>query len=515
MSGDRQQPTDKDIDALYHNVCPPQSAGGVFDSDSATELSNSVFIVNGLSSLGACVAHRLGTNSQWEVLSIAPVRDRSCGDKLMWYRQDILRENGISNIFIDWSESNTVELLLKIHRPGHVIIIPPGVDGGSRYILDSTMWAGALHDFVALLEAVKNISPASRLTLVSVSKSVRNELEVVPPSGEHISLLETLVGAFELSVSTYHTLYHIPFSVLRLKGVYGPWTHHGLDSTTTEAAGSGVSVGCYIDDIVKAVHSSLSLNSKCIVVDCGSCEHDTSRHQKYALEKLGMTQLTSPDEGRRLTERWRNVYHHKISTNLILTSYFSGNGVAKKFKNLQSWLESVSSHKLDATVLHDGLDNGFITRSKQHYSRLSFELFSVPRDFGRNSTCTQSVRAFADYLEYRTDIERVIIMDLSRTVKRNAFPAMEVLGDWLYSDVDVIPFRDILSPANSQEDDSTVSLASSMVLGGSRHLVLATLNKITQCLENRNGTSVLQCIMDRWFVQHAFLGWPLSMAIGG
>lgn len=481
-------------------MCPPQSAGKVFTSNSTNQLSNSVFVVNGLSSLGARIAHGLGSNTQWEVFSISSTRDRLCGDELMWYRQDMLRENGIPNSFVDLSD---VELLLEVHSPSHVIYIPPSIEGG--YTLNSAMWSAALSDFVALLEAVKNTSPASRLTLVSVSKSIKNELQFVEPKGAHVSLLETLVGAFELTLSTYHTLYHIPFTVLRLKKFYGPWTRSGLNAG---APHNDTHVGCYIDDIVRAVQSSLSHHSKCTVLDYGSCEHDA------ALETLGMAELTGPDEGRKLTEQWRNAYNSKKSRNLILTSYFTGDGfhryAANRFKNLQSWLESVNSHKLYAVILHDGLDDEFTTRATKQYPRLSFELVSLPHKLGKNSTCTQSVQAFADYLEYTTDIDRVVIMDVGKTLKRNVFPIMKTLGDWLYSDIDIVLFRDILS---AQEDSTTID--SSMVLGGSRHLVLATLNRMAQCLEFSSGIAALQCTMDTQFIQNSFTGWPLSVAIGG
>ena len=48
------------------------------------------------------------------------------------------------SVFIDWSDSTAVGMLLKGHRPSHVIIVPPGIDGTSSYRLDSTMWAAAL-----------------------------------------------------------------------------------------------------------------------------------------------------------------------------------------------------------------------------------------------------------------------------------------------------------------------------------------------------------------------------------
>ena len=252
---------------------------------------------------------------------------------------------------------------------------------------------------------------------------------------------ETLVGAFELSLSTYHTLYHIPFSVLRVRGLYGPWTHKGLSRDARETT----AVGCYIDDVARIVYSSLSLNLKCVILDYGSCDDNTS---DYVLEKVGMSELTDPDRGRLVTKVWRKEYSTKRSSKVILTQYFTGNGfhvAANRFQALQGWLESVSSHGLEAVVLHNGLDSDFIARSTKHYPRLSFESTSLPYDFGCNSSCRQSVQAFARYLEHHADIERVIIMDFGKTLQKHVFPVMEVLGDWLYSDVDLVPFHDIIA----------------------------------------------------------------------
>ena len=488
---------DEDLEALYHNVCPPQSARREFNT-SSTLSENTIFILNGLSSLGAHVAYALGgrPSSGWDILSIASTGDRLSHDRLMWYRRDKLREKGVPNVFVDWSNANEVGTLLKARRPRHVIVVPPSIDGGGL-VRDSTAWSSALHDFVALLETLKTVSPATRVTLVSTSKSVRNELEVVPPSREHISLLETLVGAFELSMSTYHTLYHIPFTVLRFKGFYGPWTS---EVETYE--------GCYIDDVVGIVYLALSLKPHCIVLDYGPCDKTLTSH--YAQGKVGWPHFTDPEKGRLLTEMWRREYENTKNSRLILTSYFTGHGShvsSNRFRHLQTWLESVTQHGLDAVVLHNGLGTDFITHCKQHYPRLSFELVSLPYVFGQNSSRFQSVQAFAQYLEHQSEVNQVIIMDVDRTIARNVFPAMELLGDWLYSDLDIVPFRDILPSSKDGPD----SLMNSVVLGGNRHMVLATLNKIVLCSQS-SGPGILQCLMDRHFVQHAFLGWPLSTA---
>ena len=468
-----------------------------------------MFIVNGLSSIGARVANSLARSNQWEVLSIASSQDRLCGDQLIWYRQDMLREAGIRSIFVDWSDASSIGALFEIHRPSHVIIVPPNVGGGgSGYTLNAATWAASLHNFVALLETTKTVSPDTRLTLVSVSKSVGNELEVVVPMGKNISLLETLVGAFELTLSTYHTLYHIPFSVIRLKGVYGPWTNNGLSTDSANL------VGCFIDDIVATLQLALALHSKCVVLDLGSCGGESSTH---ALGILGLTHrhLTSPAKARHITDTWKREYESRKGLRLILTSYFTGHGLhaaPNRFQRLRGWLESVTkiSGVDEAVVLHNGLRNEFMERCREHYPGLQFESVSLPFDFGRNSSsCRQSVLAFANYLESRANVASVLVTDVDRNIKTGVFPAMELLGDWLYSDLDMIEFRDLLGGGSGEQ----VVLTNSLVLGGSRHMVLATLNKMADCLQGSQSAAALNCLLDENFIQHAVMGWPLSITV--
>ena len=495
---------------LHHNICPPQSSGEEFTSNTSEKLSNSVLIVNGLSSLGARVAFALAKSTQWEVLSIASSHNRLCGDKLIWYRKDQLREKGICSIFVDWSQSSEIGVLFKARRPSHVIVVPPNVGGGgSEYTLNGANWGAALHDFVTLVETVRTVSPNTRMTLVSVSKSVRNELEVVAAGGKDISLLETLVGAFELTLSTYHTLYQIPFSVVRLRNLHGPWTHDGLNSDSANPE------GCFIDDVVAIIHSALSLNSKCVVLDFGSCDHESNQD---ALEVLGLAHLTSPAKARAVTESWKSEYLARRRSRLVLTSYFTGHGfhtAPDRFQKLQDWLKSVTRHRLEAVVLHNGLGDEFMARCNKYYSNLQFESVYLPFDYKRNSSCRQSVIALADYLERRPDVESVVVMDLDRSMKRNVFPLMEAMGDWLYSDLDMMPFYEILAETPDAEsgEEGSVVLTNSLVVGGSRHMVLAMLNKMADCLRSSQSTAALNCLMDENFVRHSVMGWPLSVSV--
>ena len=495
-------------------MCPPESAGKDYPSSNSTsEVPNTVFVVNGLSSIGARVAYMLSKDHRWETVSISSSRHRLCGDQLVWYRQDMLREKGVHSVFVDWSNSNAVGTVFKARRPSHVIVVPPGVDGtsSSRYTLDASMWAGALHDFVSLLETLKTVSPDTRLTLVSVSKSVANELEVVPVNSGSVSIIETLVGAFELTLSTYHTLYQIPFSVLRLKGqLHGPWTHSALKEGSKNQAKS---TGCFIDDLAAVVYSALTLNTKCVVLDFGTCDRKSSER---ARETVGTIHLTSQAIARAKTDRWRSEYRAMKKSQVVLTSYFTGPGFTAspdKFGRLQSWVESVNQHGLEAVVLHDGLDSGFVSQCKSKYRQLEFELVSLPFDFGSNSTCKQSLLAFASYLEHRTDIGRVLLMDLDQTLNRNVFPAMEVLGDWLYSDFDATAFRETIAQTVGGElAEDAVIFTKSLVLGGTRQMVLATLYKIAECSQ-RDAATALRCLTDKHFVRHSFTGWPFYTAV--
>lgn len=515
----RDPSTESDHEALYHNICPPESTGREFNrSSNSTTTRNTVFVVNGLSALGARITYALAGDTNWQVLSIASLQDRLCGDPLLLHRQDTLRKIGVRSIFVDWSDTSSIGHLFEANLPSHVIIVPPNVVAGggssserSEFNLDASMWSAALSDFLNLLETVRSLSPETRLTLISVSKSVKNELELVTPGKGTMSLLETLVGSFELSLSTYHTLYQIPFSVLRVNGFHGFWTHQGLKSDNSKP------IGCFIDDVVSFVYSSLSLDYNCIVLDFGLCDPKTSPTVKYALDKVSVTRLTAPAMAVAKTKNWKSLYEKRKTIRLVLTSYFTGRGLhpaSDRSLRLLRWAESLKNLEVEAVVLHSGLGTKFIDRVQKHYPHVHFEFVHLPFDYGTNSNCRESVLAFSNYLENRDDIGSVLIVELDRELKRNVFSLMETMGDWLYTDRDIVAFRDVLN--NATDTESTVSMAKSIAMGGSRHLVLATLNKMAACLhdyKNLTTAPVLQCLMDRHFVQHAFTGWPLSTAL--
>ena len=127
--------------------------------------------------------------------------------------------------------------------------------------------------------------------------------------------------------------------------------------------------------------------------------------------------------------------------------------------------------------------------------------------------------AFANYLEHHGDIDRVLVMDLDQSLTMNIFLGMESLGDLLYSDLDLSTFSDtlVLSETKTSQDESdeeeSVAFMESPVLDGSRELVLATLNKMAECLKSGWDTAALRCLVDKHFVQHAFMGWPLSISV--
>ena len=128
--------------------------------------------------------------------------------------------------------------------------------------------------------------------------------------------------------------------------------------------------------------------------------------------------------------------------------------------------------------------------------------------------------AFANYLEHHGDIDRVLVMDLDQSLTMNIFLGMESLGDLLYSDLDLTTFSDTLvlsetktSQDESDEEEEGVAFMESPVLGGSRELVLATLNKMAECLKSDWDTAALRCLVDKHFVQHALMGWPLSISV--
>ena len=500
--------TKQDVQAMYFNICPSQSATALTSDDDTHNgsLPKPVMIVNGLSSLGTRVAYKLH-EAGWNILSVASAGDKLHSDELMWFRQDRLREIGVPVIFLDWSKSDDIELLLHYQQPCHIVYIPPGIDHNPDphpFVRNSTMWATGLHNFVALLEAVRIESPTTRVTLASSSKSVKNELEVVLPGESRIKLFESLVGAFELTLSTYHMLYQIPFSILRLQSMYGPWMH----PLATADAEKG-SPSCYIDDVVEALCNMLRSKSKCLVLDIGSCQ-DTNEYHKFALEKLGLSEPTAFSLGKNQTNKWQKLYrsNRKGHRKVILAPYFTHDTFYRapnRFAYLQKWLTSITGHGLEAVVLYNGLDEKFITRVKKQYPRLSFISISQPRDLNRNNTYVWFLRAVVSYLENHANIQQIIVTNISAVVHRDPFPVMEVLGDWLYVNFDLTHFYCGLSLEECQFDFERSALSDLVVVGGSRHTVLASMNKMVTCFAGETDVSVWQCVTDKQFVHHSFL----------
>ena len=495
--------TDKELVSLYFNVCPPQSAS--FNVDDRSDNHSSTLLVNGLNSLGVEIALNLASDKR-NVLIVASSSDKLCTDELTWAHLDRLKGNRIPIVFVDWSNDSLIQLLLHEHHPAHVVYIPPKLEGDAKSSkLDAGSWAGHLHNFVILLEALRTVSPSTRLTLASVTKGIKNELDVFQPYSNQMELRQSLVSAFELSISTYHTLYNISFSVLRLAGFYGPWTHIGLNSVNE------LSQTCYIDDVVTAFLSSFHLRSKCMVLDLGSCKETDSEHQKYAWSKLGVSARTSSTLGMQLMKDWRQAYADRKQSNqqLVLASYFVGKGFRRapnKYKNIQELVKSISTLGLRGTILHNGLDKEFIIRATKQYSKLTFKEMFLDNVHSTNSCCCSAIQAVADYLQNSTDVQRVVVMDLAQSVLRDPFRIMDVLGDWVYSDLDFIPFRDIASPEQVR----------GMVVGGRRYLVMATLNKMAKCLSEECDSlcrSSTQCVMDKNFIEKAFFGSPFSRSI--
>ena len=484
-------------------MCPPQSAS--LEVDGRSDNHSSILLINGLSSLGVEIALKLVSDKR-NVLIVASSSDKLCTDELTWAHLDRVKENKIPIVFPDWSNDSLIQFLLREHHPEHVVYIPPNLEGDVKLSkLHAGSWAGHLHNFVILLEALRTVSPTTRLTLASVTKSIKNELEVFHPYSYQMQIHESLVSAFELSLSTYHTLYNISFSVLRLAGFYGPWTHTGLNQVNE------LPQTCYIDDVVTAFLRSFYLRSKCIVLDLGSCKETESEYQKYAWSELNVGARTSSTLGMQLMKEWLQAYVDRKQTNqqLVLASYFVGKGFHRapnKYRNIQEWVKSVRTYGLRATILHNELDKEFIIRATKQYSKLTFKEMFLHNVHSAHSNCCSAIQAVAEYLENSTNLQRVVIMDLDQSVLRNPFHVMEVLGDWVYSDLDLIPFRDIASPEEVK----------GIAVGGRTYLVIVTLNKVAKCLSEECDSLCrysTQCVMDNHFIKNAFFGSPFSESI--
>lgn len=457
------------------------------------------------------------------VRGLAVEREMST-DNLLWYRRDQLTAAGVEVKFLNFSNSSHVATVVR-WNPSHVVFVPAGLEQGETPPLNPAHWGSQLTALVALLERLK----CAEFVLVSRSLSV---------SG-HMTVVQAHMISLEAALLSYHNQYGTRYTILRSGPVYGPWTDHSLSAlhSTSDLQENS----WYINDIAAVVSSSLSRGPFCTQLNLDPCPDEPTALDVPLLLNLSTRQPV--EKGLKKTLHWARVYQkqlaHDMGNDVILTSYFTSSHDYQRKKSMHpnrsrymlDWLVSVRDLGLRAVVFHDELDPAFQQRVSQFHPGISFR--HVPPPLNR-TTNDARFYAYLSYLRSNPDLDHILLTDISDVrFLRNPFDLMRLLGDWLYigTDIDIFPNmgtqRWILErlegcfgshalrhgPLHRLLSQDTVFNAG--VIGGSRHVVMALVERVTQYLDtappdlNCNMPAV-NFVTHRHFHKQVFTGFPLT-----
>lgn len=498
--------------------------------------SGIVMVIGALSFLGSrTAAHLMATGAQVQL--VAHNHDITV-DKLPWYRREQLENMGLYVKVANLSNQSQVQRLLTKNPPTRVVYIPPGLDKEDSFHPSNDLWSKYLEEFVIFLEALRTHSPCTHMLLASKHHDSTSPTTVTA----HMTILQAWMKTFELTLATYHNLYNIPFVVLRMGTIYGPW---GLSAVEMQLRGVGTLQvdGCYVSDVVQAVERALQLSDECEVLDLQHCEWNTSTAiDDYTLEKLNFTNFESRDRAIRRTLAWAKSYTQPRAEkrkNVIFTSYFTTaedsqrnrRKAANSFQYMKDWFMSVKEQRLQAVVFHDGMDAQFRQRLTRYYPNVSYHYV---QSLQNRSTNDARFYAYLAYLQSHPEIGHVLLTDISDVrLQMNPFQLMSMLGDWLYigTDIDIFPSMQTMPWIHERLQNCfgnfsvrTGDLHSLMgldtvynagVIGGSRHTILTTLTRIVEHLDiappqlNCNMPAVNYAVHKHFF-DRVFTGFPLT-----
>ncbi len=474
----------------------------------------------------------------------------------MWYRKQQLAASGVAIDIIDSSNQTQLERKLLTHLSEDTLIVyVPTMDSATS---DSLYNSQKAEEFVRLLELARKRSPCTEVMLIS---------DLTEATAFH----RTWTDTFELLLSSYHSVYAVPMTVLRVSGVYGPWSDAAL-SWYSQLASEGptekrLELCWYINDVVDMLYRAIarSHRTNCEVFDLGSClaqdipltamiselqldgfttEFVWTRDTIYSWTKLKIdkNQLHTNSKGVIKSLSWAKAFESSremVTRNIVLTSYFTSevdaqrgrHKQADRFTYISDWYKSVGRLGMSAVVFHDGLGPEFQHKLTQYHPGVSFEYVS---SLNGRSTNDARFYSYLKYLEHHPDIHRVLLTDVSDVVfQMDPFQLMDVLGEWLYigTDIDIFPSMETMPWMHERLTNcfgnysvehglplkltqmSTVYNAG--VIGGSRDLMLTVLGRVVAYLNttppqlNCNMPAV-NIAVHKHFFEHVFTGYPLT-----
>ena len=362
--------------------------------------------------------------------------------------------------------------------------------------------SGVLKSFIRLLELISKEFPLVRLSFISVARQ------------SNLSFQSAWLKTFEVSLSAYQQLYSLKSAIIRFEGAYGPWQNKDkLDSCW------------YINDIIGILEHTLKNDSDCIEVDLVSSS--SLPLDRFQLETL------------KLTNEWeaKYMYSHFLQKqeNYVMSTYFTGvknpqysvTFLQNCYRFVQQWFESVIKIGAHAVIFHDGLTEDFQNRMKNLYSHVHFQRIDVeersPNDY--------RFYLYHQYLSLHPEIQNIVFTDIRDvTYLNDPFEVMRVIGDYIFIGVDV-PFYEnawcnevtnvILRRCHSSDSESKwVKLHpfyNAGVIGGTRHIMLNFLTKMTQYLDgtlhkHNCNMATINLVTHKHFYENSFSGYPFQSA---
>ena len=491
-----------------------------------------------------------------------------------------MQHHGISVKFTNFSNSTQLRRTISDKggtnfNPSVLLYFVPGMeDEELQYSEQGVNFNNALSthlkEFVMILEFLRQTSPCTKVVLVTGSPIMSHDNHMTPHQS-HMTVQQTWMRTFELTLSTYHSLYQLPITVFRVGGVHGPWSRIALklanyanEQGHTPSATQLLPKLCwYVGDVTESIVGALNVQTDCSVMDLGNCnppqnqtistigelfdansEHVRTEEVKQSWQILNITSPLTPRETVRKSLRWARSYEsdkrrRHEEKNVVFTSYFTSVEDSQRnrrikpnrFQYMMDWVLSVKDLQMEAVVFHDSLEAGFQHRVTQFYSNISFEYVESLQN---RSTNDARFYTYLRYLEHHPDIHKVLMTDISDVrFQFKPFELMYLLGDWLYvgTDIDIFPTMKTMQWiherlrgcfGNWSVDRGDLSSLMELdtvynagTIGGSRHVVMAALTRIVEYL-NLTPTQ-LNCNMPavnyavhKHFYDMVFTGYPLN-----
>ena len=497
-----------------------------------------------------------------DVQATASYEDVLHSDELLWYRQEQLQiHHGVVVKIANLTNRTQVEGILKWGSrkapPSELIFVPPGVDGETftKKVgegVDHSIMEGYLTDFVTVLEVLSDISPCTRIFLISHSKQ-QTKCGKSSKNSEIKTMLLAWMQTFENVLATSHYLYSTPMTVIRISDLHGPW---GREALNIYQGGRKLSnlydvPDCkhwYVSNAVNMILEVVEQRVDCQVIELGHYSEnsvyrvkDRSRFKKYSFDQQQNRQTTNLKKTLKWAASYRNERELSARKNAdtVFTSYFTSTEDSQRkrkkslsrFQYMAEFFWSLKKLNMRAVIFHDGLESGFQHRVTSHYSGVTF---SQVKSLNDRSTNDARFYAYLKYLREHSEIDRVLLTDISDVVfQKDPFELMTLLGDKVYigTDIDIFPnmrsmpwiktrLRDCFGNYSMDTGDlghlmdmNTVYNAG--VIGGTRRTVLAILEMIKVYLDvsppslNCNMPAVNYAV-HKYFFDNVFTGYPLN-----